>query len=266
MAARFYFTYYSGPRGIVSLSLFAVGLLAVFVAHLRASFAGIKEIPSLGLVDVIASPIEMWRATFRQLPKSGGRIVMFATGATAVLSALLIIGGLDFASILERDKVKQNKNKKNIVAVIAHAGWGRDKGGEEEAEGIEEAIDKSKIPAPSELADQLPSADRPLSCVVYGFMKDGKEDFGRLLLAARINGIGVHVGVIDGRDLSARMRAQLAHRMSGIVTEKPAVKPKYHGTFVRPKIGLRIKFTGWSMAGELMDPEVDLGDKNASKS
>ena len=185
---------------------------------------------------------------------------------TAMLCAVAVIGGLDFGELLKRDKVKEEKDKPGIIAQVMKQGQqaaGPIKKSEQESEGLEDLRDvKSTLETAMDanLAANLPSPDEPLSCVVYGFMKDGKEDFGRILLAAKIHGKPVHVGVIKGEDLPAHVRKNMAARMADMVTTKPVVAPKYYGTWVRPKIGLPISFSGWSINGELMDPEIDRGD------
>ena len=105
--AKWVFTYYGGPRGIISLILLLSGLAAFVYAHLRSTLATMQEKPDTTPFDTVANPIEMWRTTIRGLPETGGRISLGVSGLTAVVVALLVIGGIDLNSLLEREKVKQ---------------------------------------------------------------------------------------------------------------------------------------------------------------
>lgn len=258
IAARYYFTYFGGDRSLWSFLIFVTGLAATIGAHVRSAIASMKDSSDVSPLDVIMHPIEMWRSTIRGLPKTGGRIVSGVCGMTAVLSSLLIIGGIDFASVFEKPWVEKNQDQQGVVSrIMSTVRTKQTAGGEEES--LEDSLEKA-APLPEaldpDLLAELPSPDEPLTCVVYGFMQDGEQDFGRILLASNIKGARVHVGVMPATTLPRHVRQNLAARFSQIVADKPSVASSYRGNWVRPTIGLNIEFDGWSGGGELINPAI----------
>ena len=207
----------------------------------------------------------MWRPTIRELPKTGNRIVVAVSGFTAFLSALVITGGIDFASIFA-DPWVQPEGKKDKGGIIGRMMQNAPEKEADPDQTMEEAFEELSA-VPEELDESmqalLPSPDDPLTCVVYGYMKDGEDDFGRLLLAATVGGQRVHVGTLDASELPKHVRENLAARLRKLEREKSSVETRYMGgTFVRPSIGLNIEFDSWTGLGELSNPRLSLGKKS----
>lgn len=264
IAASYYFTYYGGDRSLISFLVFLTGLAVLTGAHLITSVAAMQECSDITPFQIIGNPIEMWRPTIHGLPNTGRRIVCGVCGATAVLSALFIIGGLDFGSVFEKDEVETEKPGifKRMVTVPADADVDNpEQSLEESLEELEPVVEE--LDAAS--AALLPSPDEPLQCVVYGYMNDGKEDFGRLLLAAVIGETRVHVGTMDARKLPKHIRENLAQRLPQLVVDEPYVKSRYNGNWVTPSVAFNVDFKGWSMAGELIKPKISTQAEDANK-
>ena len=277
IVAKYIFTYYGGNRGLVALLLLAAGIVAMVAVHIRTAVDSMNENPSLGLFDLISQPIEMWRPTLRGLPRTGNRIAIGVSGLTAALSAMVIIGGIDFGAIFHREKIEEDEERPGPIASLIKFGKSfvdRVEKPEDDIdidpddpESMKQALNKivPDFEEDEEMSakDQelLPSPDKPLTCFVYGYMKDGRRDFGRILLAADVMGVGVHVAALDAADLPEHARKNLAERLKGLETDKPSVESKYFGTWVSPKIRLPISFTGWSTRGELLNPKVGRRNK-----
>lgn len=280
IVARYFFTYYGGNRGIWALLLLFVGAVAFVAAHVRTSLQSMHEKPTLGPFDMIGQPIEMWRPTINGLPFTGDRIAIGVSGLTAVFSALVIIGGIDIGALLHREKVQEDKDAPGPIAMLMSFGKSMVDKVEQpqepddvdvdinDPESMKQAlgkivpiIDEEETPMSAKKQKLLPSPSKPLRCYVYGYMKDGKEDFGRILLAADVKGVGVHVATLDATDIPEHARKNMAVQFENLLTDKPAVQSSYFGTWVKPKIRLPIRFTGWSARGELLNPELAVGKK-----
>lgn len=259
IATRIYFTYYGGERGFVSLFLFLSGIVAAIGAHIRSALAAIDDSADLSPISMLTEPIEMWRSTIRDLPDTGGRIVSAVSGVTAVLCALTVIGGLDFGALIKHDKVKEDKNKKGVIARIKDLanGKGKKAGKQGEDGPLANATSGDAEPISEAAGLSMPSPELPLQCVVYGIMNDGgKQKFSRILLAAKVNGAKVHVGTMNAADLPRSLRDRISAALGELVVESPVVESSYRATWLRPRIGLPIKFDGWTLTGEFSNPQL----------
>lgn len=265
IAARYYFTYFGGDRSLFSFIMFLLGIVSFVGAHVLTSIRAMQADSGVTPFDVIGKPIEMWRPTIQDLPKTGNRIVFGVCGVTAIISALVITGGIDFGSIFANPWVERKEEKAGVISRLMHSA--------PEADGdpdktMEETLEEL-APIPQELDEAtqalLPSADKPLTCVVYGYMKDGENDFGRLLLAANIGGQRVHVGTMDAKNLPDHVRQNLASRLRKLERSKRSVDSRYNGTWVEPSIGLNISFDSWSISGELANPRISLNKDDNDK-
>lgn len=258
IGASYYFTYWGGDRSLVSLIVLLSGIAAFLGAHILTSVASMQESGDVAPFDIIGRPIEMWRPTIHGLPKTGNRIVSGVCGMAAILSALVIIGGLDFNSIFEKEEVVDSRPGvfKRIVTTAADAAPEED-----QPETIEDALDAIQ-PDVEELdaasSALLPQPGEPLQCVVYGYMNDGKEGIGRLLLAAEVHGTRVHVATLDFKKLPPHIRASMNSRLANLTAENSSVDTRYNGTWVKPSVAFNVDFTGWSMAGELIRPRLSV--------
>lgn len=258
IGANYYFTYWGGDRGLVSLILLLVGALTFMTAHFKAFLALLNDEPTATPFDMVAKPVETWRSTIRGLPGTGNRIAIACSGIAAVAVALFVIGGIDLNSLFEKEKVEEEETgivKRMMTGMVQHAPQPVD---EDPPETMEEALN-NLAPIVEELEAAslalLPPADQPLTCVVYGFLRDGDDD-ARLLLASEVMGARVHVGTMKMSELPTHVQENLASRLGQLITDERAVESKYHGTWVRPAVGFKVDFESWSMNGELTKPTI----------
>lgn len=264
--ARYYFTFYGGDRSLFSFVVLLTGIVAFAGAHILTSFKSMQADSNCSPFDMVGRPIEMWRPTIHGLPDTGFRIVSAVSGVTAIISALVITGGIDFGSIFLEPWVTPDKKaeKKGIVERIMEKAPAKDEDPDKSIEEIAEEFTAQPQELDPDMQALLPSPDDPLTCVVYGYMKDGKDDFGRLLLAANVGGTRVHVGTLSASEVPKHVRENLITRLSKLHAGKPAVESRYlGGTWVEPRIGLNIKFDKWTVAGELSNARLTFGSKDS---
>ena len=257
IVARYYFTYFDGSmRGFIAFMMVLIGLGTALTNQVRAGIAAMKKNGEGSLWDAFTSPIEIWRTTLEQLPASGGKLVWALAGITMMLSGQLIVGGIDYAAFFKRDNTVAKKPDflKEFIASLMAA---RPK--ENQPETMEEAMGQFESLAEEleDIQDMVPEEPEPLTCFVYGFMADGSDTFGRLLLGAEIDGEAKHVATINGDDLSENARQKLAFRLSPLITDRTQVSTRYLGaTFVHPRVGLNVEFSGWTSSGEMKDAKI----------
>jgi len=109
LATRIQYPKENSPRGMVALAVLAVGFLSVLVAHAVASRYAIRKDPRIRLSDAIFSWFTIWQPTIGQLPHSRRRIWGFTWGLAASVTAVLIIGGIDYCAPFRTDNQAKSK-------------------------------------------------------------------------------------------------------------------------------------------------------------
>lgn len=260
---RYYFTFYGGDRGLVAFLVLVAGTFLAIGTQFKVTFASAQQDTDISPLDAIGKPVEVWRSTLEQLPETGGRITAMACGLTAMFAAVVVIGGIDFESLFEREAAKKKPEPTmGIMSRMLGAAATMappPKPDDEQPETLEEAL-YALGPIVDELKagslNLVPSPLEPLRCIVYGFLRDGKSGF-RLLLAADVAGERVHVGEVESRDLPEHVRVNLREKLNNMaVIDRPIVKSRYRGTWVKPTVALSMKFQSWSAQGTMVSPEL----------
>lgn len=253
IGARYYFEYFDNSfRGLTGLIVLIVGFVTMVINHLRAALDAMQTNCELSPFDMVGSPIEMWRSTIRGLPKTAGRIIWVTMGISAMICGVLVIGGIDLSDAFKHEPVQK---KPDVLKSIISTAVENAPPEEEQPETLEEALEQ--VRTLEEVGEiPMPQPGEPLTCVVYGFLRDGENDFGRILLAAEIGGARRHVATMPASAFPKSSREILAARLEPLIVEQPSVETQYHATWVRPTIGLRIEFSGWSVLGEMNDPTL----------
>lgn len=258
------FYYYGGDRGMWALIQLAVGTLLFCGAQSLATLHAMKKDAQLSMISGLTCPIDIWRHTFDSLPEGGRRVACAVWGITMAVCAVTVIGGLDYESLFEVEK-KEKEEKTIIKRAMTAAAAAADTGEEGNPEDLDEAMQsftEEIIGDDMALGDGLPSNDQPLDCVIYGYMQDGKRDFGRVLLAAMIRGRYEHVGEMDASDLPLRLRARLGRTLKTIEASAPICDSPFRGTWVNPTQNLQLDFKGWSVSGKMVEPKLHVETSN----
>jgi hypothetical protein len=191
---------FSLPSGVVrtawSFGQLVAGIALLLTCHVLAYLIAIIEDSTLNFLDVVIKPIRVWKDVLRDLPNRL-RILSGATcGATAALAAMLIIGSLNYAVLLDWG-FKQPPKQNLLGAIAAHAqqvGVG-DEGSLEDA--MNEFVDKAGVTGEGE-KDQGPKfrAD----CLIVGYTTTGKdpERVTSLVLAREHLQKLIYVGTVRG--------------------------------------------------------------------
>ena len=79
-----------GPRTIWSLAQLGLGLLLFVVSHVRAYMIGGSGSDKVGFMDVLLSPMVVWRPVVARLPETGMLVSRAAWGVAA--AAAIAVG------------------------------------------------------------------------------------------------------------------------------------------------------------------------------
>jgi len=133
-------------RGMIALGILPFALTTMAIAHLLASRQAMKHDPRIRFADAIISWFTIWQPSIGQLPDSRKRIWSMTWGMTAVVTSLLVIGGIDYnAPFRNTEKVKPKPFGNKIIQAVTGAAKAAGQGGS--AASMEEALGQLSDPS-----------------------------------------------------------------------------------------------------------------------
>jgi hypothetical protein len=210
---------------------------------------------NFGFVDAMLHPIDAWRPTFRELPALAPRVWLAAWGLTGAVCAIVILGGVRYAVLVEdwgfrkpvNGAVRARVRISALEKAVAEGALAEDF----EKAATERAEIEARIAAEAEARGidlDVISAD----CVVIGFKLNADGSVSELLLASLVGEELHYVGsVSDG--IPDDVRRDLAARLQTITRDKPFVECSAAGTWVKPIITCKTNFKSWTPDKQFYD-------------
>ncbi|GAB5443706.1 MAG: hypothetical protein Fues2KO_40550 [Fuerstiella sp.] len=285
------------PRGMIALVQLSIGLITMMVAHGFASRHALKNDRRLNFNDVLLSWFNVWQPTIAELPATCRRVQAMAWGGFAVLTAVTIIGGIDYSAPFRTHKEPDIKPMKIIGAAAAAAKAKAEEVPEdmnealadlqsevsavEEAaqqqaaaggpKGMEEALseldqtDESLTTADGLAGDEAEQTEQPqqelqlmtLTCFIYGVETDQQNVPRAFLFAGNTLGSDQHVARIAAADLEKDVFRTIAVQLYTAIRPQPVIPSTAKAVWVEPILQCSITCYGITDEGELKDPEFD---------
>lgn len=118
--ARLNFPEDDGPRGTIALVQLCLGLLTMITAHGMAAKLAFATDRRTNFNDVLLSWFNVWQPTIGRLPGSCKKIWAVVWGGVAAITAVTIIGGIDYGAPFRVHKAPEVKPL-NIIGTVAGA-------------------------------------------------------------------------------------------------------------------------------------------------
>lgn len=293
VTARFATEPYSGERFWYSVAQIGVGLLMALSAHVVAWIWGLVNTNDIRIQDVVVNPIDVWRVTVEELPRSWRRLSIGVAGLLAVILGVTVVEGVTMAHVIgNRAAPKKPKLLNSLVGQATAAGKAQAEGqpqpqtleeaieqfadqGEEITGDLDEAPNESLAYNPwgdeakSDAADEeqqtddkpvesAPAAtpDVTVKCVVVGYTQNEDGTISEVIVAAIHRGRLTWAATVnDG--VKERMSLSLARQISELTQPRPSIKcpiGERKVVWVRPKATCRINCVGVRTNGELVGP------------
>lgn len=109
------------PRGIIALIQLSVGLISMLIAHIMVSKFALANDRRLNLNDVLLSWFNVWQPTIDRLPGTCRLVLAMAWGGFAVLTAVTIIGGIDYSAPFRVHKDPPKLKPMEMIGAMAAA-------------------------------------------------------------------------------------------------------------------------------------------------
>lgn len=230
----------------------AIAEFVTLVAHVLALIHASSKSDRYSPFDLLMKPMGLWKPTFAALPKNAWRVWMFAWGQTAMICAVLIIGGLIFSALFDDWGVAKNSNA-NLVQAIADQA--RENG--DDADSLDEALNNTATVAdevtPKE--DAVPIENPTAECLIFGYRKNLAGEPTSLLLATTVKGRMKYVGMISVVGIPEEALQTLIARMPNLTQNNPFVKCRYKAVWLRPQLMCEVEFEDWTRGKQLKKPQ-----------
>ncbi len=252
-----------GPRGTFALVQLLLGFFSMLFAHIIASKYAMKNDRRMNSNDVLLSWFNVWQPTITALPYTCKRIWAFVWGGIAMMTAVTIIGGIDYSAPFrthEAPKLKPPSVLKT-VANAAKAGANKNASMEEALKELGNTEDKLEglkdLGAERLLNGEESAARRMIECFIYGVVTDDKNIPVSFLYGANTQGQDQHVAEIEAKDLPRDKLRIIAVRLFKEVQKKPYIPAERKAVWVAPSIRCRLSFVAYAENGELTEPKFD---------
>jgi len=224
-----------------------------------------KNEADIKLMDYILRPIKSWAMIFRDLPKRSWACYCGISGLTAVIMAILVIGGIPYERLLDWN-VKE-KAKFNLMGAIMEQAQNN---AAEDEKSLEEAIGDFAGQAGLDDEKKKKASAKPRlkeDCIIVGYMANQSGEIRTLLLAAEHFAKLKYAGNVRASDLPPDELQSLTAKLAAIKTRKPFVKKSIDGaTWVKPKYLCRISYRRRGKQGGLFGAKLEdlLGEVDIS--
>lgn len=235
-----------------------VGLAVVVVLHVLCFVMTASSDTSIGLFDIIASPLKAWFKTFAKLPERQWLVIGATNGVMLSLTAALVIGHINWDRLWDWN-IHAHTKTSLVQAIAEAAGNGPTEGDLEES--IEDFTGKAGQVDDQEQGSAKPKNADPTQrenadCLIIGFELNDLDQLDKLYLAHEVMGRLYYAGTLEPK-LEPEAMAKLKSGLMRSRTGTPLVKTGHVATWVKPRFPVRVTYTVTSTDGKLRDMEIE---------
>jgi hypothetical protein len=245
----------SSLRTIWSLSQLTLGFFAVVGCHIFNFLVLAADDAEIGLLDLLLKPLKLWVRAGHNLPARLWVANSAASGLTAALMSVVVIGGLPYDRLW--DWGFKEPPKQNLMGAVMNRMKQLDSADEnKDLEGAISDFAGSQDVGGSETPQQKPEKPRDkVDCVILGYCLSQNGEISSLLLGAPNRGRLGYAGQVtpklsdgDMQDLLQMLEAIPAQQSFIAVVGIDAI-------WVQPKYACRVSFAGREKNGRLSELE-----------
>ncbi|WP_425399715.1 hypothetical protein [Aeoliella sp.] len=235
------------------------GLALVVVLHVVCFVMTASSDTSIGLFDILVSPLKAWFKTCQRLPERKWLVIGATNGVMLSLTAALVVGHINWDRLWDWN-IKAHTKTSLVEAIASAAGNGPVEGDLEDS--IEDFTGKAGQVSDAN-AGGAKKNTQPVNierqnadCLIVGFELNDLEQLDKLYLAHEVNGRLYYAGNLTPSlepEESAKLKAGLMRSITGT----PLVKTGHVATWVKPRFPVRVSYTVKSTDGKLREMQIE---------
>ncbi|MFN0197596.1 MAG: hypothetical protein ACKVT0_12705 [Planctomycetaceae bacterium] len=229
-------------RAVWSIVQIVIGMLLLTAAQISAFLhASMFDGEKVGLFDFMMKPLGIWYSTIKVLPQRAWSMWLGAWGATAILAAVLLVGGIRYSAIFDDWGFVPHAAPNLVHKIVEQA-----REAEGEAESMEEAM--NEFVGEGETVAEEKKNWVTIDCLIVGYTPLADGDFASLLLATTVKNRLKYIGLIPAERIPEGVRKKLLVRMRQLEAFRPILKVSQAGIWVKPRLMCRVKEIDWTEA------------------
>jgi hypothetical protein len=236
-------------RPLTAFLELVAGLCVASLMHCAAFFKAAMSNHRFCLIDSALHPVETWKPTIHELPRTARRVWLGAWGVTCAVCAVVVIGGIRYSALVDdwgfRNRVtKDMASRVRVESIERLVGGGALSGKLEEKvqERAEQEAREAAIRAQNGSELEMQTAD----CVVVGYNVSAKDGSVReLFLASLVNGELRYVGTVT-EGIPAQALEELSHRLPELKRDTAFVECPWKAIWVKPVVACKTSFQSWT--------------------
>lgn len=239
---------------VVQLTL---GAILFAIGHFTAYFFAIMKSDKIGPMAIVFHPVEIWEWTVRLLPKNAWRVWTATWGACAILCALLIVGGISYAALFERDWGFRQPPKKSVVQALVEQARNTQGGNTSMEEAMNDFVGEAGAKSLSDTKqDDARKAKLPIAeCLIVGYTKHATGDLDQFVLASVVNEKVRFAGTLPSDTMPPEIRQALISRLESLKRDRPFLKTPIAAHWLQPVLMCEVSYKEWTDTLRLRDPQ-----------
>lgn len=279
-----------GIRGLIALVQLSAGAVSMLVAHLLAARFAMRSDRRIQAQDILLSWFNVWQPTIASLPLGSRRLLSMVWGMVAVITAVAVIGGIDYSAPFRTDRGAAIKAS-SVVNAITDAARAQAAAEGQKPQTMEDAIQELRDQAdqvqqqatgsmedafeelsdnskqmlqqlqetpPEELAKltSAPDTRSTLEATVFGVCVNERKVPVSFLFANNVNGKPQHVAEIFAKDLKPDIFHKIVRKLNGAIQSEPPFQTDLEAVWVRPVVTCRLSYLRFQ-DGQMVDPVIE---------
>lgn len=234
------------------------GLALVGVLHVVCFVQTASSDTSIGLFDIVVSPLKAWMKTLAGLPERLWLVIGATNGVMLSLCAVIVVGGIHWERLWDWG-IEAPTNTSLVEAIASAAGNGPVEGTLEES--IEDFAGSAAERAAEEEEKKKAKTKEPLprvkgDCLIIGFELNDNGQLDKLHLASEVTGRLLYAGHVEP-DFDAEQERELRLKLMRVRTGTPLVKTGKVATWVQPRFPCRVSYTVQARNGRMREMELE---------
>lgn len=245
----------SGLRTAWSLGQLALGVLAAVGCHIFNFLVLAADDADFGILDLVLKPLKLWIRAVRELPTRLWVANSAASGLTAAVMSIVVIGGIPYERFW--DWGFEAPPKQNLMGAVMDRAKELENRGS--ADSLEDAVGdfagSANVDPNATPANPTPSKPRrKTDCVILGYDLDREGRLAALLLGAVYDGELAYAGRVKPKMPDDEL-AQLLQKLVATRTIDPFIPIEAKGTWVEPIYSCRVSYVARQTNGRLSELE-----------
>jgi hypothetical protein len=239
------------PRAIWSTAQLGLGLITLIAAQIWALLVLAPEDDRLGAKDIFFA-VRLWSLTTKRLPEMARQVWIGVWGASAMVCAVLLVGGMSYWT---RFYKPERVADKNLIAAVVAMAQGKNTG-KDLIDSVEDFAASQDLTKKKEDEDDSKPDKRPtIHCLILGYNLGRDKELSELVLGTLQDDRIRYAGRVK-RGFNPEINKELIARLAPLEVPTPLLPDlQFTAVWVKPELFCEVHQSGFDDQGYLKNPK-----------